>query len=361
MDNFATIIKLIQNARSRALSTVNRELVNLYWQVGQYVSLRLEKATWGDGTVVELAQYIQKHHPEIKGFDKKNLYRMCQFYQTYCNELFVAPAVRQIQNSDNEENTIVLPVVRQLDDDTETGTLKDIHNSLLTQISWSHHLIILGRCNSNEEREFYLKLCIRDHYSKRELDRQINSSAFERTMIGNAKLPESIKQLPHEMINVFKDSYVFEFLNLPDSHLENDLRKALLVELKRFMVELGPDYLFIGEEFPIKVGTRDFRIDLLFFHRDLQCLIAFELKTTRFEPEYLGKTNFYLEALDRDIRKPHENPSIGILLCKDRDEEVVEYALSRNLSPTMVAQYLTVLPDKKILQDKLHELFDNQK
>jgi hypothetical protein len=179
-------------------------------------------------------------------------------------------------------------------------------------------------------------------------------------MLGNAKLPKGIKQLPQEMTNVFKDSYVFEFLNLPEAHVENDLRKALLYELKHFMLELGPDYLFVGEEFPIKVGMRDFRIDLLFFHRGLQCLVAFELKTARFEPEYLGKTNFYLEALDRDFRKPHENPSIGVLLCKDRDEEVVEYAMSRSLSPTMVAQYLTILPDKEMLQQKLHELFENQ-
>ena len=361
MNDFLNVIKLIQTARNRSLSKVNSELVNLYWQVGQYVSLRLEKATWGDGTIVQLAKYIQKNHTEIKGFDKKNLYRMCQFYQTYRNELFVAPVERQIQNTDSVINTVVTPVVRQLEDNFGIDTLSDIRRSLLTQISWSHHLIILGRCKLMEEREFYLKLCIREHYSKRELDRQINSSAFERTMIGNAKLPESIKQLPHEMTNVFKDSYVFEFLNLPEPHFENDLRFALLVELKRFMTELGPDYLFVGEEFPIKVGTRDFRIDLLFFHRGLQCLIAFELKTSRFEPEFLGKTNFYLEALDRDIRKQHENPSIGILLCKDRDEEVVEYALSRSLSPTMVSQYLTVLPDKKLLQDKLHELFDNQK
>ncbi len=360
MDDFLNVIKLIKTARNRAFSKANSELINLYWQVGQYVSQRLGKAIWGDGVVAELAQFIKKHHPEIKGFDKKNLYRMCQFYQTYNQELFVAPVVRQIQNTDNELNIIDVPVVRQLEVDSEIDTLSDIQNSLLAQINWSHHLILLGRCKYREEREFYIKMCIREHYSKRELDRQINSSAFERTMIGNAKLPESIKQLPQEMTNVFKDSYVFEFLNLPEPHLENDLRKALLIELKRFMVELGPDYLPVGEEFPIKVGTRDFRIDLLFFHRGLQCLVAFELKTVRFEPEFLGKINFYLEALDRDIRKPHENPSIGILLCKDRDEEVVKYALSRSLSPTMVAQYLTVLPDKKVLQQKLHEIFDNQ-
>jgi len=179
-------------------------------------------------------------------------------------------------------------------------------------------------------------------------------------MLGNAKLPESMKQLPQDMTNALKDSYVFEFLNLPEPYVENDLRKALLHELKQFMLELGTDYLFVGEEFPIKVGNRDFRIDLLFFHRSLQCLIAFELKTDRFEPEFLGKTNFYLEALDRDVRKPNENPSIGVLLCKDRDEEVVEYSLSRSLSPTMVALYLMEMPEKKILQQKLHELFQKK-
>lgn len=360
MKEFSQIVQIIHSARNRALSFVNSELVNLYWQVGQYVYMRLEKATWGDSTVSELAQYIQKHHPEIKGFDKKNLYRMCQFYQTYCNALFVAPLVRQIQVSVNEDDKIVAPVVPQLEEEFGLNILSDIRNTVLVQISWSQHLIILGRCKLSEEREFYLKLSIRQHYSKRELDRQIGSSVFERTMIGNAKLPDSIKQLPPDMTNAFKDSYVFEFLNLPETYIENDLRKALLNELKRFMLELGPDYLFVGEEFQIKVGTRDFRIDLLFFHRGLQCLVAFELKTDRFEPEYLGKISFYLEALDRDVRKPHENLSIGVLLCKDRDEEVVEYALSRSLSPTMVAQYLTVLPEKKMLQQKLHEIFENQ-
>ncbi len=358
MNEFLQLVNLIQTARSRALSAVNSELVNLYWQVGQYVSLRLEKSTWGDGMVAELAQYIQKHHPEIKGFDKVNIYRMCAFYQAYKDLPIVAPLVRQIQNTDNKEYTIVAPLVQQLQD--TPSDLNDIRNTILAQISWSHHLIIIGRCKTPEEREFYIRISIREHYSKRELDRQINSSAFERIMIGNAKLPDSIKQLPQDMTNVFKDSYVFEFLNLPEPYIENDLRKALLHELKQFMLELGPDYLFVGEEFPIKVGNRDFRIDLLFFHRSLQCLIAFELKTDRFEPEYLGKTNFYLEALDRDVRKPNENPSIGVLLCKDRDEEVVEYALSRSLSPTMVAQYLMQMPEKKLLQHKLHELFEKE-
>jgi predicted nuclease of restriction endonuclease-like (RecB) superfamily len=359
MNDFTNIVQLIKAAQSRAISSVNSELVNLYWQVGQYVSFRLEKATWGDGTVKELAQYIQKHHPEIKGFDKKNLYRMCRFYQTYKDLPFVTPLVQQIQNIDNELNNIVAPLVRQLSDmPSDLKGLSDIRETILSKISWSHHLIIIGRCKTAEEKEFYIRLCIREHYSKRELDRQISSSAFERTMIGNARMPEGMKQLPQNITNALKDSYVFEFLNLPEPYIENDLRKALLHKLKLFMLELGPDYLFVGEEFPIKVGNRDFRIDLLFFHRSLQCLVAIELKTDRFEPEYLGKTNFYLEALDRDVRKPNENPSIGVLLCKDRDEEVVEYALSQSLSPMMVAQYLTELPEKKLLQQKLHELFE---
>jgi predicted nuclease of restriction endonuclease-like (RecB) superfamily len=315
--------------------------------------MRLEHATWGDGTVAELAQYIQKHHPEMKGFDKRNLYRMCRFYEIYKDSAIVAPLAPQLQKPDSKGDIIVAPLAPQFDE----SNLSDIRNTVLAQISWSPHLIVMERCKTPEEREFYIRLCIREHYSKRELDRQINSSVYERIMLGNAKLPETMKHLPQDMTNVLKDSYVFEFLNLAEPYIENDLRKALLHEFKQFMLELGPDYLFVGEEFPITVGNRDFCIDLLFFHRSLQCLIAFELKTDRFEPEYLGKTNFYLEALDRDVRKAHENPSIGILLCKDRDEEVVEYALSRSLSPTMVAQYLTQMPEKKLLQQKLHELF----
>lgn len=179
MNEFLHIVQIIQTARNRALSVVNSELVNLYWQVGQYVSLKLEQAKWGDGMVAELAKYIQKHHPEIKGFDKKNLYRMCQFYQTYNGMLFVAPLARQIQKSENESTTIVAPLVQQLQD---LNNLSDIRNTVLDQISWSHHLILIGRCKTTEEREFYLKLSIQEHYSKRELDRQISSSAYERVI-----------------------------------------------------------------------------------------------------------------------------------------------------------------------------------
>jgi RecB family endonuclease NucS len=180
-------------------------------------------------------------------------------------------------------------------------------------------------------------------------------------MIGNSKLSTALRETNHDLSNTFKDNYILEFLNLPDTHIESDLQRGLVRQMKNFILELGKDFLFIGEEYKLQVGNSDFYIDLLFYHRGLQCLVAFELKADKFKPDHLGQLNFYLEALDRDVKKPNENPSIGVLLCKDKDSEVVEYALSRSLSPTMVSEYKTQLPDKKLLQQKLHELFDNEK
>lgn len=231
-------------------------------------------------------------------------------------------------------------------------------STLLREISWSHNLAIFSRCKTVEEREFYLNISKKESYSFRELDRQISSGLFERTMIGNAKLSTVLREIHPDITNSFKDSYILEFLGLPESHNESELQKGLISQMRNFILELGKDFLFVGEEYRVQVGNSDFYIDLLFFHRGLQCLIAFELKADKFKPEHLGQLNFYLEALDRDVKKPNENPSIGILLCKDKDTEVVEYALSRYLSPTMVSEYKTQLPDKKILQRKLHELFD---
>jgi predicted nuclease of restriction endonuclease-like (RecB) superfamily len=231
-------------------------------------------------------------------------------------------------------------------------------SALLREISWTHNLSVLSRCKSSEERLFYLKQTESENYSSRELDRQISASLFERTMIGNTKLSPVMREMHPNALNSFKDSYVFDFLNLPATHSESDLQQGLVQQLKNFILELGKDFLFVAEEYKLQVGNNDFFIDLLFYHRGLQCLVAFELKADKFKPEHLGQLNFYLEALDRDVKKQHENPSIGVLLCKDKDVEVVEYALSRSLSPTMVAEYKTQLPDKQLLQQKLHELFE---
>ncbi len=323
MDNrFADIIQLIKHSRTNAIKAVNSELINLYWNIGEYVSYKIEQSEWGDSVVKELATFIQTNEPEIKGFSDKNIWRMKQFYESYKN----------------------LPKL----------------SALLREISWSHNLAIFSRCKTAEEREFYLKLSKQESYSIRELERQISSSLFERTLLGNSKLSTVLRESNKDLANNFKDSYVFEFLNLSEPHNEGELQHGLVKQMKNFILELGKNFLFIGEEYKLQVGNSDFYIDLLFYHRGLQCLVAFELKADKFKPDHLGQLNFYLEALDRDVKKTNENPSLGILLCKDKDSEVVEYALSRSLSPTMVAEYKTQLPDKKLLQQKLHELFDNE-
>ncbi len=180
---------------------------------------------------------------------------------------------------------------------------------------------------------------------------------FERAVLNPPQASAGLTPTHPEALNVFKDAYVVEFLSLPVEHSEADLHKGLLKELKRFLLELGSEFCFVGSEFPLQVGDQDFALDLLFYHRGLNCLVAIELKATRFQPEYLGKLSFYLEALDRIHRKPHENPAIGVLLCASKNEEVVEFALSRSLSPALIAQYQTQLPDKKLLQAKLHEFY----
>lgn len=345
---FSEIIQLIKNAQNNAVIAVNAELINLYWNVGKYINKQLSNATWGDKTVDELASFIQKEHPEIKGFNRRGLYRMKQFYETYSSMSFVSLPMTQIQNSENKDNTIVSSAMTQFE---------NIKDTILTKISWTHHLALISRAKSDEEREFYLQLSIKERYTVKELERQIDTSTFERVMIGNAKVPSKIKEEHLSIKNNLKDDYIFEFLGLPDSHGEGELQKGLIGQMKNFILELGKDFIFIGQEYRIQVGNSDFYIDLLFYHRGLQCLVAFELKAEKFKPEHLGQLNFYLEALDRDVKKENENPSIGILLCKSKDNEVVEYALSRYLSPTMVSEYKTQLPDKKVLQRKLQELF----
>ncbi len=317
---FAEIVSLIRQARQRALQSVNTELVGLYWRIGQYISRKLETAEWGEGVVDQLAKHLARTLPGLRGFTRSNLFRMRQFYETYAGDKKVSP--------------------------------------LVTQLPWTHNLIILGQSKRREEREFYLRMAIKERWGKRELEQQFRKALFERTVLHPPKVAPAVRHIHGEAaVRVFRDAYVVEFLNLPDEHSEADLHRGLLARLKTFLIELGRDFCFVGSEYPVQVGGRDFALDLLFFHRGLNCLVAIELKVDRFEPEYLGKLEFYLEALDRDARKPHENPAIGLLLCASKDREVVEYALSRSLSPALIAEYQTQLPDKKLLAAKLHEFY----
>ena len=212
----------------------------------------------------------------------------------------------------------------------------------------------MSGCKTDTEREFYIRLCIKENYSKRQLERQLDSGYYERYMLSKETLlPELVKNLGE---NPFLDSYVMEFLNLPKVFHENDLRKALIRNMKDFILELGKDFTFIDEEYKVQVGGDDFRIDLLFYHRGLQCLVAIELKIGKFKPEYISKLDFYLEALDRQVKKESENPSVGLLLCASKNDEVVEYAMSRTMSPMLISQYQLQLPDKAVLEKKLQQL-----
>lgn len=317
---FSEITSLIAQARARAYQAVNKELVSLYWHVGEYVHHKVNSNAWGKSVVKDLAEYIQKSEPNIKGFSAQNLWRMKQFYETY------------------SENEKLSPLVREL--------------------TWTNNLIILT-CENLMEKEFYIKMSIKEKWSKSELQRQINSSYYERVMLADAKLSTVSRELPQDISNTFKDTYVFELLHLPEEHQEQDLKKAIARNITKFLLEFGRDFAFMGEEYPLQVGNQDFAIDLMFYNRSLNCMVAIELKNERFKPEHLGQLNFYLEALDKDIKKEHENPSIGILLCKGKDDTVVEYALNRSLSPTLVADYKTKLPDKVLLQQKWEEVLAN--
>ncbi len=317
---FTEIHQLINEAKAKAFRAVNTELINLYWEIGKYISNKIANQEWGKGVVKNLSDYLNKTEPDLKGFSSQNLWRMKQFYEAYHTNQKLSPLVREI--------------------------------------SWTNNMIILSKAKTEKEREFYIRLTIKERLSKRELERQIDSAIFERVILSEEKLSPVVREIHPSANQAFKDNYILDFLSLPKKFSEKNLRKSIIQNLKNFILEFGKDFAFVGEEYRIQVGKKDFYIDLVFYHRDLQCLVAIDLKITDFKPEYLGKMEFYLEALNRDVKKEHEKPSVGLILCKSKDSKIVEYALSRNLSPTLISQYETKLIDKKLLENKLDEFFE---
>lgn len=319
--SFDEIVKMVETRRNNAFRKVNEELVALYWDFGKYISEKVNDGNWGEKIIDKLSDFMKREYPTLKGFNKRGIYRMKQFYETYKDYEFVS--------------------------------------TLLTQISWSNNLIILSSTKSIEEKEFYIRMCIKNNYSARELDRQISSGYFYRYMLSDGKANESIEKTTGEEDypnTRLLDTYSLEFLDLPNEYSEKDLKKSIIANMKKFILEIGKDFTYVGEEYRIQVGDEDFYIDLLFYNRTLNCLVAFELKTEKFKPEYISKMDFYLEALDRQEKKKNENPSVGIILCASKNEQVVEYAMSRSMSPTMVSEYSTNLIDKKLLENKLKEI-----
>jgi predicted nuclease of restriction endonuclease-like (RecB) superfamily len=313
---FKEVVSIIERARLKAFRSVNRELISMYWEIGHYISQKVAADNWGKSVVREFSHYIQSHFAGIKGFSPQNIWRMKQFYEAYAGNEKLSPLVREI--------------------------------------NWTNNILIMVAAKTDEEREFYLLLSAKNSYSKRELERQIDSGLYERTMISAEK--NQVFLARNTGLTALRDSYILEFLDVPEHHREKELRKAIIANLRDFILEFGKDFTLVGEEYRIQVGNTDFNIDLLFYNRELSCLVAIELKIGRFKPEHLGQLEFYLEALDRDVKKQNENPSVGLILCAKKDDAVVEYTLSRSMSPALIAEYQTHLPQKALLANKLREL-----
>lgn len=313
---------MIEQRKNNAYRKVNEELILLYFEIGKYLCELIDISEYGNKITTKAAEFMKNNYSDVKGFDKRNVERMVKFYKTYKDDDFAL--------------------------------------SLIVQLSWTNNVLILTRTKSTEERHFYLQLAINENYSKRELTRQIESGCYERYTLSLADRPQTIaglipynKSAPSTRL---LDTYSLEFLDLPKDFSEQDLKKAIIRNLKDFILEIGKDFTFIGEEYKVKIGNHEFFIDLLFYNRELSCLVAFELKLGEYLPEYAGKMSLYLEALDRDVRKEYENPSVGVILCSSKDKEVVEYSLSKNMSQTLISEYKLKLIDKKLLEAKLSEM-----
>lgn len=308
----------IREAQYAALTAVNRELIALYWDIGKMIVGRQRGNTWGKAVVVRLAEDLQKEFPEIRGFSSPNLWRMRQFYESYRHS--------------------------------------EKLSTLSRELPWFHNVAILNKTSTEAEREFYLRTSIEERWSFRELERQIDTSLFERTRYAKKPLVRSGRTSASDALKHFKAEYVLDFLGMEDPYEEKELRKAILGKLRDFFLEIGRHFTLAGEEYRLSVGGEDYFVDLLFFHRLLRCFVAVELKIGGFKPEYVGKMQFYLSALDETTKLEQENPSVGIILCKSKNDEVVRIAVGKTASPIKVATYKTKLIDRKLLKQKLHSL-----
>ena len=375
---FEYVNSLIERHRSSAIAKVNIEALLTNWEVGQYISQQLKSAQWGAKVVSELADYLKRMNPRRKGYSKRNLYNMVGFYETYSSESFLGfidtlhvdtllqlPIAQSVAHGQNE---IVQSMTAQNEDaiivQSATAQFALPFPAILAVTSFTNHIEILNRCKSNEERVFYMLYSYRERLKLRELRRCIVNQTYS-TLLDKEKMlsPQLLRDYPSSEY-LLKDKALVDFLGLPAKHNEHHLHKGLLEHMKEFILELGKDFLFVDSEYGVQVGGSTKRIDLLFYHRALQCLVAIELKAVGFQPEFVGKMDMYLEALDRDVKRDNENPSIGIILCPSADRSMVEYTLSRSLSPTMVAEYQRKLIPQEVMRKSLEEycsfIKDNQ-
>ena len=361
---FGEVIDIILQHKSRASRAVNNELLLTAWHVGSYVSAKLKSEEWGSKVVSQLSEYIRSQRPDIKGFGRSNIYNMVLFYdeyssdsfsaiiEKYLNSEFVQPRIGQIEvpQSTQEVAVIVQPETAQFIQ-PKTGQMPKI----LELTTLTNHIEILCRCKSNEERMFYILYANKEHLVKRELQRCISNQTYTVLLGSKNNMSKGLLNAYPNAPIMFKDTLFVDFLNLPKKHSESKLKNSLVEHMKQFILELGKDFIFMDQEYRLNIGASTFKADLLFFHRGLQALVAVELKKTKFHPRDLGQLEFYLEALDRDVKRSNENPSIGIILCPEADRVVVEYAMSRSMSPTMIAEYKRILIPQERMQQQLNE------
>lgn len=361
---FGEVLNIILRHKGRATAAVNEEVLLTAWHVGGYVSAKLKSEEWGSKVVTLLSEYIRTQRPDVKGYSRRNIYNMVTFFDAYSSEAFlttvgkylnpefVQPETAQIESSSHTQVTtiIVQPETARIIQPEAEQMPKVLELTTLT-----NHMVILSQCKSNEERMFYILYANKEHLVKRELQRCISNQTYTELLSSKANMSKGLLEAYPNAPVMFKDTLFVDFLNLPKKHSETKLRNGLVEHMKQFILELGKDFIFMDQEYRLNIGASTFKADLLFFHRGLQALVAVELKKTKFHPRDLGQLEFYLEALDRDVKRSNENPSIGIILCPTADHVVVEYAMSRSMSPTMITEYKRILIPQERMQEQLNE------
>lgn len=357
---FKAILDIIREHRALALASVNVEHLLSCWQIGGVLSAKIKQDGWGRATIDRLVDFIHANAPDEKGYGRSNLYSMVGVYEAFTSEdfaallskygrLIVQPSAGQIiDRRIAAPNTVKLPGGVEIVQPSAGQPLPPV----LAMTTFSNLVEIINRTRTAQERLFYIVYAFRERLKKKELRQCLIDDAYSSLLGGGKKnFSSALKVAYPDSPVMFKDQAFVDFLNLPAKHTEKRLRRGIVKNMKDFILSIGKDFLFVDEEYTLTVGGKDFHADLLFYHRALQCLVAVELKAREFRPSDMGQLEFYLEALDRDVRRQNENPSIGILLCKNADRSVVEYAMSRTMSPAMVAEYKRMMIPKKVLQE----------
>ena len=377
--DFAAVLEIITTHRSRALMSVNVESLLTYWEIGAFLSPRIHSGSWSRAIVGKLAEYIKRNQPELRGYGKSNLYNMALVYDTFSSDAFISILDKYSSQSSQYHNIFQTLVGKRItitpkSSGKDTNVIKSVikgatlqHDffqqavgksvpDILFSLSFVKLLLIAAHAQDVHEQLFYVVYAIRERLTKEELRQSLAHDAYTSLLGGDKKnYSKKLKELHPTAPVVIKDQAFLDYLALPERHRESKLRREIVSHIRDFILEMGKDFLFVDQEYTLPVGGEDFHSDLLFFHRGLQCLVAVELKTRKFRPSDMGQLEFYLEALDRDVKKENENPSIGIILCRDANRIVVEYAMSRAMSPVMVAQYKRLLIPKEGLQRTFEE------